>query len=78
MELKQEFIDKVASIYTIMGAVNCIKWILMVLGGGLGAAGAAVAYKKKNTSMDLEGTPPNVPKKPAGIVPLEVQTPPRY
>ncbi|KAJ9589995.1 hypothetical protein L9F63_016887, partial [Diploptera punctata] len=59
LELKQEFIDKVASIFTIMGAVGVMKWIMMVLGGGLGAAGAAVTYMKKNTEMNIQRTSPN-------------------
>nr|AMA98191.1 chemosensory protein [Blattella germanica]WPE03555.1 sensory neuron membrane protein 1d [Blattella germanica] len=78
MELKQEYLDKVGSIFKILGAVGILKWVMMVLGGGMGAAGAGIAYKKKSTEMNLEGTPPNVPKKPTGIAPLEVQTPPRY
>jgi hypothetical protein len=77
MELKQEYLDKVASIFKIMGAVDVVKWILMVAGGGLGAAGAIIGYRKKSNEMDVEVSP-SVPKKPAGISPLEVQTPPRY
>jgi len=49
----------------------------MVAGGGLGAAGALVTYRKKSNEMDVEVSP-SVPKKPSGISPLEVQTPPRY
>jgi len=77
MELKQEYLDKVAGIFKIIGAVDVIKWILMVAGGGLGAAGALVTYRKKSNEMDVEVSP-SVPKKPSGISPLEVQTPPRY
>ena len=77
MELKQEYLDKVSGIFKIIGAVDVIKWILMVAGGGLGGAGALVAYRKKSNEMDVEVSP-SVPKKPSGISPLEVQTPPRY
>lgn len=77
MELKQEYLDKVASIFKIIGAVDVVKWILMVLGGGCGAAGAILGYRKKSNEMDVDASP-RVPKKPAGISPLEVQTPPRY
>ena len=77
MELKQEYLDKVSGIFKIIGAVDVIKWILMVAGGGLGGAGALAAYRKKSNEMDVEVSP-SVPKKPSGISPLEVQTPPRY
>lgn len=77
MELKQEYLDKVTGIFKIIGAVDVLKWILMVAGGGLGAAGALVQYRKKSNEMDVEVSP-SAPKKPSGISPLEVQTPPRY
>ncbi|XP_069694772.1 sensory neuron membrane protein 1-like [Periplaneta americana] len=77
MELDKKYLDKVRKIYKTRRLVNIFMWIVMIAGGGMGAAGAVLELRGRNPEMDID-QPPRRRKNPIEIAPIEISTPNKY